>query len=83
MPSPPDTAPSDAAPHAATDTATRSLAHWSEAGRAEMDAFYALATEDYRHLALAADWASLLRARAEGWRCSTSRAAAASSRRRC
>lgn len=44
------------------DTAARSLAHWSEAGRAEMEAFYALATEDYRQLALAADWAHLLRA---------------------
>ena len=34
----------------------RSNAHWSEAGRAEMDAFYRLATDDYRHLALARDW---------------------------
>ena len=51
------------------DTAARSLAHWSEAGRAEMEAFYALATEDYRQLALAADWPALLAARArEGWR---------------
>ena len=48
----------------AGDTAERSLAHWSEAGRAEMEAFYALATEDYRQLALAADWSSLLAARA-------------------
>ena len=38
------------------DTAASSLAHWSEAGRAEMEAFYALATEDYRQLALAVDW---------------------------
>jgi SAM-dependent methyltransferase len=51
------------------DTAERSLAHWSEAGRAEMEAFYALATEDYRQLALAADWPALLAARARpGWR---------------
>ena len=38
------------------DTAQRSLDHWSEAGRAEMQAFYALATEDYRQLAGARDW---------------------------
>ena len=50
------------------DTADRSLSHWSEAGRAEMDAFYALATEDYRQLALATDWAALLGGRARaGW----------------
>lgn len=50
------------------DTAERSLAHWSEAGRTGMEAFYALATEDYRQLALAADWSDLLSARArEGW----------------
>lgn len=47
----------------AQDTATRSLAHWSEAGRAEMEAFYALATEDYRQLAVAADWPRLLTGR--------------------
>lgn len=41
-----------------TDTAQRSLDHWSEAGRAEMLAFYALATEDYRQLAGARDWAA-------------------------
>jgi SAM-dependent methyltransferase len=35
----------------AVDTAARSLAHWSEAGRAEMDAFYALARRDYERLA--------------------------------
>ena len=40
------------------DTAQRSLDHWSEAGRAEMQAFYALATEDYRQLTEARDWAS-------------------------
>ncbi|MEO6957495.1 MAG: class I SAM-dependent methyltransferase [Antricoccus sp.] len=45
------------------DTAARSLAHWSEAGRTEMEAFYVLATEDYRQLALAADWPSLLAGR--------------------
>jgi SAM-dependent methyltransferase len=50
------------------DTAQRSLEHWSEQGRPEMEAFYALATEDYRQLALAADWPALLGARArEGW----------------
>ncbi|MDP9168277.1 MAG: hypothetical protein M3O32_19770, partial [Actinomycetota bacterium] len=38
------------------DTAQRSLDHWSEAGRLEMEAFYALATEDYRQLAAARDW---------------------------
>lgn len=49
-------------------TAQRSLAHWSEAGRAGMEAFYELATEDYRQLVLAADWADLLARRArEGW----------------
>ena len=42
------------------DTAAQSLAHWSEAGRAEMVAFYELATEDYRQLALAADWPAVL-----------------------
>jgi hypothetical protein len=49
------------------DTAQRSLEHWSEAGRAEMQAFYALATEGYRRLA-ARDWAADLRARATGGR---------------
>lgn len=39
-----------------TDILTRSNAHWSEAGRAGMDAFYHLATDDYRHLAQACDW---------------------------
>ena len=49
-------------------TAERSLQHWSEAGRTGMEAFYALATEDYRQLALAADWPRLLADRAhEGW----------------
>ncbi len=49
-------------------TAERSLQHWSENGRTGMEAFYALATEDYRQLALAADWPRLLGDRAhEGW----------------
>ena len=42
------------------DTAARSLAHWSEAGRREMEAFYALATLDYEQLAGALDWRSWL-----------------------
>ncbi|MCY7395886.1 MAG: class I SAM-dependent methyltransferase [Nocardioides sp.] len=50
------------------DTAQRSLEHWSEAGRTGMEAFYALAAEDYRQLALAADWAEILGGRAhDGW----------------
>ncbi|MGH3902106.1 MAG: hypothetical protein ACRDTA_28425 [Pseudonocardiaceae bacterium] len=49
---------------AAPDTAQRSLGHWSEAGRAGMQAFYTLATEDYRRLAAARDWAADLRTRA-------------------
>ncbi len=40
----------------AGDTSERSLAHWSEAGRDEMDAFYRVATLDYRMLAEAFDW---------------------------
>ncbi len=39
-----------------TDILERSNTHWSEAGRTGMDAFYHLATEDYRHLAQARDW---------------------------
>lgn len=39
-----------------SDLLSRSSAHWSEAGRAGMEAFYHLATYDYRHLALARDW---------------------------
>jgi len=42
------------------DTFDRSMAHWSEAGRTEMDAFYRVATRDYRELAEANDWASWL-----------------------
>ena len=50
------------------DTAQRSLEHWSESGLREMEEFYVLATEDYRQLALAADWAALLGERAhQGW----------------
>ena len=43
-----------------SDTFERSCEHWSEAGRAEMEAFYALATVDYRHLAEALDWKAWL-----------------------
>lgn len=45
-----------------TDLLARSNAHWSEEGRAGMDAFYRLATDDYRHLALARDWRALFEA---------------------
>jgi len=45
------------------DTFERSMAHWSEAGRAEMEAFYAVATRDYRELALARNWSLWLGAR--------------------
>ena len=44
----------------ASDTYARSCDHWSESSRAEMDAFYTLATQDYRHLAEAHDWATWL-----------------------
>ncbi len=47
-----------AGPVSRPDTAQRSLDHWSEAGRSEMEAFYALATEDYRQLAAARPWSS-------------------------
>ena len=50
------------------ETAQRSLDHWSEASRAEMQAFYALATEDYNQLAAARDWAADLRGHAVGGR---------------
>ena len=43
--------------------AERSLAHWSEAGRREMEDFYALAAVDYRELAAALDWRAWLEAR--------------------
>jgi len=48
-----------------SDTVTRSLAHWDEARRAGMEAFYRLATKDYRHLAESRDWAAWLAERAE------------------
>lgn len=48
------------------DTAERSLAHWSEAKRAGMDDFYALATADYRYLAQALDWKAWFEARQAG-----------------
>lgn len=38
------------------DTFERSCDHWSEAGRREMEDFYALASVDYRHLAEAIEW---------------------------
>lgn len=44
-----------------SDTFERSLAHWSEAGREGMNAFYSLATTDYRVLAEAHNWATWLR----------------------
>ncbi|MHA7836215.1 MAG: class I SAM-dependent methyltransferase [bacterium] len=46
------------------DTFERSCAHWSDAGRDGMEAFYALARLDYRLLAEGYDWAPTLRARA-------------------
>ena len=48
------------------DTRDRSLAHWSEVARAEMDAFYEVATLDYRELAVACDWEVLLPEREAG-----------------
>jgi SAM-dependent methyltransferase len=45
------------------DTFERSCEHWSEAGRREMEDFYALASVDYRHLAEAIDWKTWLEAR--------------------
>ncbi|MEO0323066.1 MAG: class I SAM-dependent methyltransferase [Myxococcota bacterium] len=45
----------------ADDTFERSLAHWSEARRDEMDAFYTVASLDYRELARAWDWNRELR----------------------
>lgn len=44
----------------AGDTADRSLAHWSEAGRREMEAFYAPARLDYEMLASVLDWRAVL-----------------------
>lgn len=43
-------------------TFDRSCAHWSEAGRREMEDFYALAWVDYQYLAQAVDWVEWLRA---------------------
>lgn len=45
---------------ATPDTAARSLAHWSEDGRREMEHFYAVAAIDYRILAEALDYRALL-----------------------
>ena len=42
------------------DLLERSTAHWSEERRAGMDAFYRLATDDYRYLAEAREWAGWL-----------------------
>jgi len=42
-----------------TDLGRRSALHWSAARRAGMEAFYALAADDYRHLALSRDWRAL------------------------
>ncbi len=44
-------------------TFERSCAHWSEAKRSGMEDFYAIATDDYRHLAEAVDWKSWLETR--------------------
>jgi SAM-dependent methyltransferase len=49
-------------------TEQRSLAHWAEEGRAGMEAFYALATEDYRQMVAARDWAADLRGHADDGR---------------
>ena len=45
------------------DTFQRSLDHWSEAGRREMEYFYALASVDYSYLAEAQDWIGWFEAR--------------------
>lgn len=42
------------------DTFDRSMACWSESGRAGMDAFYRVATQDYRELAASRDWPAWL-----------------------
>ncbi|MEM6673566.1 MAG: class I SAM-dependent methyltransferase [Planctomycetota bacterium] len=47
----------------AGDTSARSLAHWSEDARSEMDAFYRVATLDYRELARAWNWNGFFRER--------------------
>ena len=53
------------------DTFERSCDHWSEAGRAEMEDFYSLASVDYKYLAEAIDWKHWLEARQKkvGGRC--------------
>ncbi|MEM9168152.1 MAG: class I SAM-dependent methyltransferase [Pseudomonadota bacterium] len=51
-------------PSPTDDTFERSCAHWSEAGRAEMERFYAIASVDYRRLAEARDWRAWLGAHA-------------------
>jgi len=45
------------------DTFQRSLEHWSENGRREMEDFYALASLDYTYLAEAHDWIGWFEAR--------------------
>lgn len=45
------------------DTFQRSLDHWSETGRREMESFYALASVDYSYLAEAQDWKGWFEAR--------------------
>ena len=53
------------------DTFERSCEHWSEAGRAEMEGFYSLASVDYKYLAEARDWKHWLETRQKkvGSRC--------------
>ena len=46
-----------------SDTFERSCEHWSEASRAEMEHFYALASVDYKYLAEAFDWRGWLEKR--------------------
>ena len=46
-----------------TDTFLRSCEHWSEASRNEMEAFYALASVDYKYLAEAFNWKKWLETR--------------------
>ncbi len=46
-----------------TDTFVRSCEHWSEASRTEMEAFYALASVDYKYLAEFLDWKQWLEMR--------------------
>ena len=46
-----------------TDTFVRSCEHWSEASRTEMEAFYSLASVDYKYLAESLDWKEWLETR--------------------